>query len=105
MLLQYDLCLAVESYRCILRICLLNDLPSIEDTSTSLLLCSLSLHFLRHFNVDLEELRYAAVEADGFALVKVGLAVLIGDALLCARVDQSERQDDISLLLHSISLE
>lgn len=54
--------------------------------STLLPLHRLTLHLLRNLDVDLEELANATVEAYGFALVQVGLAVLWGYALLGAGV-------------------
>ena len=58
-----------------------------KHAATTLLpLHRLTLHLLRNLDVDLEELADAAVEAYGFALVQVGLAVLRGYALLGASV-------------------
>lgn len=42
------------------------------------------LHELGYFQVHVEELGSASVEADTLALVQVAFAVIIGDALLCA---------------------
>ena len=55
---------------------------------TALLSLRLALHLLRNLDVDLEELAHAAVQAHGLALVQVGFAVLRGDALLGAGVDE-----------------
>ena len=51
----------------------------------------LSLHLLADLDIDFEELGDAAIEADGFALVEVGLAVRAIDALLAARSHQTVR--------------
>jgi hypothetical protein len=45
------------------------------------------LHLLADFDVHLEELGDAAVEADGFAFVEVWLAVVLVEAFLGAGVD------------------
>lgn len=50
---------------------------------------SLSLHLLRHLDVDLEELGDAAVQAYRFALVQVGFTVGWRDALLRAGLDEA----------------
>lgn len=42
------------------------------------------LHLLRHFDIDIEELGYATVEADWFALVKIRLAIVGRNAFLRA---------------------
>jgi hypothetical protein len=55
---------------------------------TALLRLRLALHLLRNLDVDLEELADAAVQAHGLALVQVGFAVLGGDALFGAGVDE-----------------
>jgi hypothetical protein len=55
--------------------------------TTLLPLRRLALHLLRHLDVDVEELGDTAVQADGLALVQVGLAVIRRDALLRARLD------------------
>ena len=52
----------------------------LHATGKSLPALSLALHLLADLDVDLEELRYAAVEADGLALVQVGFAVRCVDA-------------------------
>ena len=57
-------------------------------TSTLLSLC-LSLHLLANLDVDFEELGYAAVEADGFALVEIGFPVVCVYAFGCARLDEA----------------
>ena len=72
---------------------LLHPLPNplrinLLSETTALLGLRLALHLLRHLDVDLEELAHAAVQAHGLALVQVGLAVLGGDALLGAGVDE-----------------
>jgi len=64
-------------------------LHATETTDTALLASSLSLHLLGDLDVDLEELADATVEADGLALVKVALAVAVGDALLGASLDET----------------
>lgn len=56
--------------------------------TAALLGLRLALHLLRNLDVDLEELAHAAVQAHGLALVQVGFAVLRGDALLGAGVDE-----------------
>ena len=61
---------------------------SAEHATTALLRGGLALHLLRDLDVDLEELAHAAVQAHGLALVQVGFAVLRGDALLGAGVDE-----------------
>ena len=60
------------------------------EHATALLRGGLALHLLRNLDVDLEELAHATVEADGFALVEVGFAVLRGNALLGAGVYEPE---------------
>lgn len=62
--------------------------------STPLLRLRLALHLLRHLDVDLEELAHAAVQAHGLALVQVGFAVLGGDALLGAGVDEPVAKEE-----------
>lgn len=57
--------------------------PSGAPTSS---LRRLTLHLLRHLHVHLEELGDAAIKANGLALVEVGFAVVLGYALLGARV-------------------
>lgn len=47
------------------------------------------LHFLRDFQVDLEELGHAAVNADGLALVQVAFQISWGNALLHAGVGEA----------------
>lgn len=47
----------------------------------------LSLHLLRHLDIDFKELRHAAIQAHRLALVQVVFAVLGRDALFRARVD------------------
>lgn len=47
---------------------------------------ALLLHNLADLHRRVEELCGAAVEADGLALVELALAVVVGDALLLARV-------------------
>lgn len=64
-------------------------LHATEATNTSLLAGSLSLHLLGDLDVDLEELADATVEADGLALVKVTLAVAVGDTLLGAGLNET----------------
>jgi len=49
----------------------------------------LTLHLLANLDIDLEELGYAAVEADGFALVEIGFAVRCVYAFGCARFDET----------------
>ena len=58
------------------------------EHATALLRGGLALHLLGNLDVDLEELAHAAVQAHGLALVQVGFAVLRGDALLGAGVDE-----------------
>ena len=58
------------------------------EHATALLRGGLALHLLRNLDVDFEELAHAAVEADGLALVEVGFAVLRGNALLGAGVNE-----------------
>lgn len=53
-----------------------------EHASATLPTLCLSLHLLADFNIDLEELCDAAIEAYGFALVEVGLTVRGVDAFL-----------------------
>ena len=53
----------------------------VETAST--LLCLL-LHHLGNLHVHVEELGGASVEADALALVELALAVVVGNALLCA---------------------
>lgn len=65
-------------------------LHATEAANTALLAGSLSLHLLGDLDVDLEELANAAVEADGLALVKVTLAVAVGDTLLGAGLDKTD---------------
>lgn len=49
----------------------------------------LTLHLLANLDIDLEELGYAAVEADGFALVEIGFAVRCVYAFGCAGFDEA----------------
>ena len=49
--------------------------PAKHSLATALLALRLALHLLAHFYIDLEELGYAAVEADGLALIQIGFAV------------------------------
>lgn len=58
------------------------------DHATALLGGRLALHLLGNLDVDLEELADTAVEANGLALVELALAVLRGNALLGAGVDE-----------------
>jgi hypothetical protein len=66
-------------------------LHATEAANTALLASGLSLHLLGDLDVDLEELADATVEADGFALVKVTLAVGVGDTLLGAGLDKTAK--------------
>lgn len=61
---------------------------STAEHAAALLRGRLALHLLRHLDVNLEELAHAAVQAHGLALVEVGFAVLWGNALLGAGVDE-----------------
>lgn len=65
-------------------------LVDLEDTSALLGRgahgLALLLHNLRDLHRGVEELCGAAVEADGLALVELGLAVVGGDALFLARL-------------------
>lgn len=45
---------------------------------------ALLLHFLRNFDVDLEEFGDAAIKADRFALIEIGFAVVVWYTFLCA---------------------
>jgi hypothetical protein len=74
-------------------------LHATEAANTALLAGSLSLHLLGDLDVDLEELAHATVEADGLALVKVTLAVSVGDTLLSAGLDKT-----IRLLAHEVGV-
>jgi hypothetical protein len=65
--------------------------------SAALLRGRLALHLLRDFDVDFEELAHAAVEAHGLALVEVGFAVLGGNALLGAGVDEPGERRHVSI--------
>jgi hypothetical protein len=65
-------------------------LHSKRTASSTPVLC-LSLHLLADLDVDLEELGDAAVEADRLAFVEIGLAVVLVDAFLRARLDQPEK--------------
>lgn len=63
----------------------------LEETTSALLGpgahgLALLLHDLADLDGRVEELGGAAVEADGLALIELGLAVVCGDALLLARV-------------------
>ena len=49
----------------------------------------LTLHLLANLDIDLEELGYAAVEADGFTLVEIGFAVRCVYAFGCAGFDEA----------------
>ena len=51
----------------------------------------LSLHLLRHLDVDLKELRHASVQAHALAFVEVGFAIVAWDAFLRAGVYQPYR--------------
>lgn len=64
-------------------------LHATEATNTALLAGSFSLHLLGDLDVDLEELADATIEADGLALVKVTLAVAVGNTLLGAGFDET----------------
>lgn len=66
----------------------LHSTPKHAATTTLLSLC-LALHLLANFDIDLEELGYAAVEADGFALVEVGFPVVCVYAFGCAGFDEA----------------
>jgi hypothetical protein len=55
----------------------------VEAATSASCLCLL-LHHLGDLHVDVEELGGASVEANALALVKLALAVVVGDALLCA---------------------
>lgn len=57
--------------------------------ATTLSLNCLALHLLGYLDVDFEEFRYAAIEADGLALVQIAFAVGVGNAFLSACVDES----------------
>jgi hypothetical protein len=75
--------------------CLFVYCPSLHSTTkhaaaTTLLSLCLALHLLANLDIDLEELGYAAVEADGFALVEVGFAVRCVYAFGCAGFDEAE---------------
>lgn len=59
--------------------------------ATALLALRLTLHLLADLDVDLEELGYAAVEADGLALVEVGFAIRCVDAFRRARLEETVR--------------
>lgn len=49
----------------------------------------LALHLLANLDIDLEELGYAAVEADGLALVQIGLAVRCVDTFRRAGLEET----------------
>lgn len=66
---------------------------STAEHSTALLRLRLALHLLRHLDVDFEELAHAAVQAHGLALVEFAFAVLRGNALLGAGVDEPKRDN------------
>jgi hypothetical protein len=53
---------------------------ALHASAESLPSLGLALHLLADLDVDLEELGYAAVEADGLALVQIGFAVRCIDA-------------------------
>lgn len=73
-------------------------LLSAEHTTAALLRGRLTLHLLRDFDVDFEELAHTAVEADGLALVEVGFAVLGRNALLGAGIDEPGKEMVSTLL-------
>jgi hypothetical protein len=83
--------------------------PSLHSTTkhaaaTTLLSLCLALHLLANLDIDLEELGYAAVEADGFALVEVGFAVRCVYAFGCAGFDEAESYKLAIALLPKCSL-
>lgn len=60
-----------------------------SHTHAALSAGGIALHLLADLDVDVEELADAAVEADGFTLVQVAFAVVVGDTFLGARFGQA----------------
>lgn len=60
-----------------------------SHTHAALSAGGIALHLLADLDVDVEELADAAVEADGFTLVQVAFAVVIGDTFLGAGFGQA----------------
>ena len=52
----------------------------------------LALHLLANLDIDLEELCYAAVKADGLALVQIGFAVRRVDAFCRAGFEEAVKR-------------
>jgi hypothetical protein len=61
----------------------------LHASAESLPSLGLALHLLADLDVDLEELGYAAVEADGLALVQIGFAVRCIDAFRRAGLEET----------------
>lgn len=61
----------------------------LHATREPLLALRLALHFLADFDIDLEELGHAAVEANGLALVEISLAVRCVDTFRGAGLEET----------------
>lgn len=72
-----------------------------SHTHAALSAGGIALHLLADLDVDVEELADAAVEADGFTLVQVAFAVVVGDAFLGAGFGQAIPWSQHSLLFHT----
>ena len=72
-----------------------------SHTHAALSTSGIALHLFADLDVDVEELADAAVEADGFALVQVAFAVVVGDTFLGAGFGQTIQCSQHSLLCHT----
>ena len=68
----------------------INSPPILHHSHAALSAGSLALHLLADLDVDVEKLRNAAIQADGFALVQFALTVIVRNALLGAGLGQTK---------------